>query len=365
MAPGADLRPERSPRQAPMDSAPTSPKNRRRPTGSRDANRARVPGFNPLAVKKPVAAPGKQLDLHRIEPRLAHPVEEVRAVDPGVAVGGEPLLTECGVLPPVCFRGAGGAGDAVGVDHREPLPLEAAGDLGERQAVLAHVGQGVVAEDEVEARVGEREHRRARRHEPARGAEAPVMAPAPHVDGDAARRREQVAADDVIGAEPGRTDFQHPVSGLELRADTVSDEVVQCPRARLCAAMGAAPDARGDAVGLEACHRLRADPAGCIGDVGEAARSRSNGRTSIRAARELHVTSSIAARGPGIRSARDPMRAPAVQRPRSACGSRRVLVPGTGRVRPPGEVEIPGVVSRCRPNCCFNATVRPPLSQNS
>ena len=97
--------------------------------------------------------------------------------------------------------GAGRAGAAVGVDHREPVALEAARELAERAVILAHVRQGVVAQDEVEARVRECEPRRVRRHEPAAGAEAAVMAAPPHVHRDAPRRCEQTAPDDMVGAE--------------------------------------------------------------------------------------------------------------------------------------------------------------------
>ena len=194
---------------------------------------------------------GKQLHLHRREPRLPHPVEEVLPVHPGVAVGVEPVLAELRVRAAVRAGGAGGAGAAVGVDHREPVAPEAARDLGERPAILAHVGQGVVAEDEVEARVREREPRRARRREPAGGAEAPVMAPPPHVHRHAPRRCKRLAPHDVVGAEARRTDLQHPVSGVEPRADPLAHQPMERPRARLGSAVGAAPDARGHAVGLE------------------------------------------------------------------------------------------------------------------
>ena len=144
--------------------------------------------------------------------------------------------------------GAGGAGAAVGVDHREPLAPEAARDLGERPAILAHIGQGVVAEDEVEARAREREARRARRREPAGGAEAPVMAPLPLVHRAAPRRCKRLAPDDVVGAEARRADLQHVVSGAQPRADPLAHQPMERPRARLGSAVGTAPGARGHAV---------------------------------------------------------------------------------------------------------------------
>ncbi len=54
-----------------------------------------------------------------------------------------------------------------------------------------------------------------------------MMAPSPHVHRNALRRGEQAAADDVIGAEQGRTDFQHPMAGREARTNPVAQEPVE------------------------------------------------------------------------------------------------------------------------------------------
>ena len=54
-----------------------------------------------------------------------------------------------------------------------------------------------------------------------------MMAPSPHIHRNALRRPEQAAADDMIGAEQGRTDFQHPVAGRETRANPVAHESVE------------------------------------------------------------------------------------------------------------------------------------------
>ena len=221
------------------------------------------PRLQSIGGEETIRGAREQLDLDRLEPGVPHPVEEILPVDPGVTVRGEPVLAKPGgVLPAERVRGTGRAGAAVGVDHGEPVLLEAARDLAERAAILAHIRQRVVAQDEVEARIHESEHRRVRRHESTGCAKAPVVAQPPHVHRDAARQYEQVRPDDVIGAEARRTDLQHPVLGREPRSDPVAHEPVQRTRARLRSAMGAAPGARRDAIGLEAGHRPRADPAG-------------------------------------------------------------------------------------------------------
>ena len=56
-----------------------------------------------------------------------------------------------------------------------------------------------------------------------------MMAPSPHIHRNALRRPEQAAADDMIGAEQGRTDFQHPVAGREARTNPVAHESVERP----------------------------------------------------------------------------------------------------------------------------------------
>jgi len=53
------------------------------------------------------------------------------------------------------------------------------------------------------------------------------MAPLPHIYRDAVRRPEQIAADDVIGTEAGRADFQYPVPGRKSGADTVAHEPME------------------------------------------------------------------------------------------------------------------------------------------